>query len=164
MNQLTKNLACEWAGQGIRVNGIAPWYISTELANAVLQHEEYLNSVLARTPMNRVGKPEEVAGALSCFTTCRTRRAGRTALQCDMQASTLCCVQCACLRLQEVWCTACTCASACSSAVAILPTQVLAGHAGLCAGVATFLASRAASYVTGQTLSVDGGYSVMGLQ
>ncbi|CAI7906997.1 unnamed protein product, partial [Closterium sp. NIES-53] len=33
MNQLTKNLACEWAKDGIRVNAVAPWYMATDLAN-----------------------------------------------------------------------------------------------------------------------------------
>ncbi|XP_047250594.1 tropinone reductase homolog At5g06060 isoform X2 [Capsicum annuum] len=31
MNQLTRNLACEWAKDSIRVNGVAPWYIRTSL-------------------------------------------------------------------------------------------------------------------------------------
>lgn len=35
INQLAKNLACEWAKDGIRVNSIAPWYTATELANQV---------------------------------------------------------------------------------------------------------------------------------
>ena len=65
MNQLTKNLAVEWAPQNIRVNAIAPWYISTPLAKKVLENPEYLSKVLARTPMGRVGKPEEVAAAVA---------------------------------------------------------------------------------------------------
>lgn len=62
MNQLTGNLACEWGLDGIRVNCVAPWYINTELAKEVLKDEAYLKSVVERTPMGRVGEPEEVAG------------------------------------------------------------------------------------------------------
>jgi Tropinone reductase 1 len=62
MNQLTGNLACEWGLDGIRVNCVAPWYINTELAQAVLKDKAYLKSVVERTPMGRVGEPEEVAG------------------------------------------------------------------------------------------------------
>ncbi len=36
INQLTKNLACEWAKDGIRVNTVAPWYTATPLANQVI--------------------------------------------------------------------------------------------------------------------------------
>ena len=63
--QLTKNLACEWAGDNIRVNAIAPWYIETPLAKQVLKDLDYLNDVLARTPMKRIGKPQEVASAVA---------------------------------------------------------------------------------------------------
>ena len=65
MNQLTGNLACEWGLDGIRVNCVAPWYINTELAQAVLKDESYLKSVVERTPMGRVGEPEEVAGLVA---------------------------------------------------------------------------------------------------
>jgi Tropinone reductase 1 len=65
MNQLTKNLAVEWAAEGIRVNAVAPWYIETPLASPVLNDPERLAKILARTPMNRTGKPVEVAGAVA---------------------------------------------------------------------------------------------------
>jgi NAD(P)-dependent dehydrogenase (short-subunit alcohol dehydrogenase family) len=60
--QLTRNLAAEWAPVGIRVNSISPWYIQTPLAASVLADPARLEKILARTPMNRVGQPEEVAG------------------------------------------------------------------------------------------------------
>ena len=37
MNQLARNLACEWASDSIRVNSVCPWFIATPLANKVRQ-------------------------------------------------------------------------------------------------------------------------------
>ena len=65
MLQLTRNLAVEWAPDGIRVNAVAPWYINTPLATPVLTNPEKLTGILKRTPMNRVGEPEEVASVIS---------------------------------------------------------------------------------------------------
>ena len=90
MIQLTRNLAVEWAKEGIRVNAVAPWYIGTPLANQVLADPAYRRDVLDRTPMGRVGEVEE------------------------------------------------------------------------CARVIAFLCMPASSYVTGQCLAVDGGFSVYG--
>jgi Tropinone reductase 1 len=61
MDQLTRNLAVEWAEDRIRVNSIAPWYIDTPLVENLMKDKKYFNSVIERTPMKRIGKPEEVA-------------------------------------------------------------------------------------------------------
>lgn len=65
LNQITKNLACEWAKDSIRVNTVAPWYIKTELANQVLQDEDFTKQVISRTPLRRVGEPFEVASVVA---------------------------------------------------------------------------------------------------
>ena len=63
--QLTKNLACEWAADGIRVNAVAPWYIRTQRTEPALADPDYLEQVLERTPMDRIGEPEEVSAAVA---------------------------------------------------------------------------------------------------
>lgn len=65
VHQLTRNLASEWAEDGIRVNCVAPWYIRTQRSEPVLADPEYLEEVLSRTPMRRIGEPEEVAAAIA---------------------------------------------------------------------------------------------------
>jgi glucose 1-dehydrogenase len=62
INQLTKVMALSLAPHGIRVNAIGPGTILTELAkNAVLGNAEAEKKIMSRTPMGRMGEPEEVA-------------------------------------------------------------------------------------------------------
>ncbi|KAF5177408.1 Tropinone reductase-like protein, partial [Thalictrum thalictroides] len=92
INQITKNLACEWAKDNIRVNSVTPWVINTPLvkANAESEGKELIEGLIARAPMGRAGEPSEVSA------------------------------------------------------------------------VVAFLCLPAASYITGQCISVDGGYTVNG--
>ncbi|HRQ63537.1 MAG TPA: SDR family oxidoreductase [Xanthomonadaceae bacterium] len=65
LHQLGRNLACEWAGDGVRVNTVAPWYIRTQRSEPVLADPDYLEEVLERTPLKRIGEPEEVAAVVA---------------------------------------------------------------------------------------------------
>lgn len=91
ISAMTRSMASEWAGQGLRVNAVAPGYVRTELV-AKLEQEGALDTdkINHRTPMGRMAEPAEIARSI------------------------------------------------------------------------VFLASSAASYITGTTLSVDGGWSALG--
>ncbi|EOA23095.1 hypothetical protein CARUB_v10003882mg [Capsella rubella] len=65
LNQLARNLACEWASDNIRTNCVAPWYIKTSLVESLLEKQDYLEAVVSRTPLGRVGEPEEVASLVA---------------------------------------------------------------------------------------------------
>ena len=61
---LTRALANEWTGQGIRVNGIAPGWMETELTRALREDGERYDALLARMPSGRWGTPADLAGAV----------------------------------------------------------------------------------------------------
>ncbi len=60
--QLTKSLAIAWADAGVRVNAVAPGWIETPLTDPVRTNEEFNALILARTPLRRWGRPDELAG------------------------------------------------------------------------------------------------------
>jgi NAD(P)-dependent dehydrogenase (short-subunit alcohol dehydrogenase family) len=61
IGQLTKALAVAWAAEGIRVNAIAPGWIATPLTQALQDDPVRSAPILARCPMQRWGRPEEIA-------------------------------------------------------------------------------------------------------
>jgi len=58
---LTKDLAAEWAKHGITVNAISPGWIETELTKNYFAQEEVRSLLLSRIPLERFGRPEEIA-------------------------------------------------------------------------------------------------------
>ena len=60
--QLTKSLAVAWAKDGIRVNAVAPGWITTPLTRELQENAERTRQIVERTPLGRWGAPEEVAG------------------------------------------------------------------------------------------------------
>lgn len=64
---LTKEMAVEWAPYNITVNAIGPSYFPSEMTGDVLSDPAVLGAINARCPMGRVGKPEELAGAILYF-------------------------------------------------------------------------------------------------
>ncbi|KAI3987999.1 hypothetical protein MKX01_006622 [Papaver californicum] len=63
--QVTKNFACEWAKDKIRINSVAPWFIRTQLAKQNLDVEGVEDYIIARTPMRRLGNPNEVSSLVA---------------------------------------------------------------------------------------------------
>ena len=63
--QQTKNLATEWAKDGIRVNALSPWFTETPLTEALLQNETKVHDVLSRTPLKRVARAGEMAAIIA---------------------------------------------------------------------------------------------------
>ncbi|MDQ4215151.1 glucose 1-dehydrogenase [Microbacterium capsulatum] len=64
LRNLTKAMTAEWAGSGVRANGVAPGYIRTELTQALVDDPTFNAWVLGRTPVGRWGEPEDVGGAV----------------------------------------------------------------------------------------------------
>ncbi|MFM7028572.1 MAG: SDR family NAD(P)-dependent oxidoreductase [Chakrabartia sp.] len=61
--QMARNLADEFGPKGVRVNCIAPGLIRTDFARALWENPDTLARSTARSPLRRIGEPEEIAGA-----------------------------------------------------------------------------------------------------
>lgn len=59
---LTKAMAREWGGDNIRVNAICPGLIKTKFSRALWENESILNHFVSKTPIQRMGEPDDIAG------------------------------------------------------------------------------------------------------
>ena len=73
MNQMLRVMAREWAAYGVTVNAVAPGYIETDLTKAYLDSGNNRESLESLVPAERLGRPEEVADAVTFLASDRAR-------------------------------------------------------------------------------------------
>ena len=62
LTNLTRSLALEWGDRGVRVNGISPGPLRTELMKVRLSNPEYVRKFMDRLALKRIGEPEDIVG------------------------------------------------------------------------------------------------------
>ena len=73
MNQMFRVMAREWARYGVTVNAVAPGYIETDLTRGYLDRDNNRESLESLVPAERLGRPEEVADAVTFLASDRAR-------------------------------------------------------------------------------------------
>ena len=73
MNQMLRVMAREWARHGVTVNAVAPGYIETDLTKDYLDKNNNRESLESLVPAERLGRPEEVADAVTFLASDRAR-------------------------------------------------------------------------------------------
>ena len=73
MNQMLRVMAREWARYGVTVNGVAPGYIETDLTKDYLEKDNNRESLESLVPAERLGRPAEVADAVTFLASDRAR-------------------------------------------------------------------------------------------
>ena len=65
INQMMRVMAREWAASGVSVNSVGPGYVETDLTRAYLDRDGHREELESLVPANRLGRPEEVADAVT---------------------------------------------------------------------------------------------------
>lgn len=65
INQMMRVMAREWAVSGVTVNAVAPGYVETELTRAYLDADDHREELESLVPAGRLGRPQEVADAVT---------------------------------------------------------------------------------------------------
>jgi gluconate 5-dehydrogenase len=73
MNQLLRVMAREWGPHGVTVNAVAPGYIETDLTKAYLEKDNNRAGLESLVPAERLGRPQEVADAVTFLASDRAR-------------------------------------------------------------------------------------------
>jgi gluconate 5-dehydrogenase len=73
MNQMFRVMAREWARYGVTVNAVAPGYIETDLTKDYLDKDNHRADLESLVPAERLGRPEEVADAITFLASDRAR-------------------------------------------------------------------------------------------
>ena len=65
LDAMVRSLAIEWADRNVRVNGVAPGYVATDLTHGMRDNAGLSTSLLETIPLGRFAQPEEVAGMIA---------------------------------------------------------------------------------------------------
>jgi len=64
LEQMARQLAVEWGGQGIRINAVAPGTIRTDMIRELAARPEFIDRIIRATPLRRIGEADDVAAAV----------------------------------------------------------------------------------------------------
>ncbi|XP_027356002.1 tropinone reductase homolog At2g30670-like isoform X1 [Abrus precatorius] len=148
MNQMTKNLACEWAKDNIRTNCVAPGAIRTPTGDKHFKDEKLNNAFTSRTPLGRIGDSNEVSSlvAFLCLPAASYITGQTICVDGGLTVNTIY------FKDEKLL----------NAFISRTPLGRI-GEANEVSSLVAFLCLPSASYITGQTIPADGGLTVNGV-